>query len=467
MKFTSKGVSSLTPHAAATGLPVPAWIRRLPVLLTLCLLALPSAAQETVLVEAGSSITYLANSSDPGIGMSWTAESFPDGSWDIGSYGIGFDTTPAALQLINTPVPPGSRSIYTRSTFQVTAAIPLDSLWIGSDHDDGIVAWINGVEVYRSPEMPPSGALDWDTPTLVASESSNGTIPDYTPYTNISAGGLPAIHSGLNSFAVAVWNKTAGSSDLVLVPQLVTNKNLGLIRGPYLQLGTPTSIRVRWRTSILENSRVLYGTDPGALNSVATDATVSLDHDVELNGLLPSTKYYYAVGSGSDIRAGDSSHFFVTAPPTGSATPVRAWVLGDSGKVGANSVRDAYHGVTGAQHTDLWLMLGDNAYPNGSEEDYQLRLFDVFPQMLRQSVLWPTIGNHDGNPLSSPAAASPYFDIFDLPRLGEAGGVNSGSEAYYSFDWPTFTSSCSTPRGVTGSYRRSARCSPGSRPTWR
>src|ERR1051326_8835439 len=54
--------------------------------------------------------------------------------------------------------------------------------------------------------------------------------------------------------------------------------------------------------------------------------------------------------------------------------------------------------------------------------------------MLRQTVLWPTIGNHetydpyiDGHPA--------YQDIFTLPTRGEAGGVPSGTENYYSFDF--------------------------------
>jgi hypothetical protein len=41
--------------------------------------------------------------------------------------------------------------------------------------------------------------------------------------------------------------------------------------------------------------------------------------------------------------------------------------------------------------------------------------------------LWPTIGNHDFYP--------DYFDIFTLPMQGEAGGIASGSERYYSFDY--------------------------------
>jgi hypothetical protein len=116
---------------------------------------------------------------------------------------------------------------------------------------------------------------------------------------------------------------------------------------------------------------------------------------------------------------------------------VRIWALGDSGQTGSalRSVRDAYFNFTGNRHTDLWLMLGDNAYQSGTDAEYQTAVFDTFPTMLRKSVLWPTLGNHDGYSASSANQSGPYYDIFSLPTAGEAGGVPSGTEAYYSFDY--------------------------------
>ena len=206
-------------------------------------------------------------------------------------------------------------------------------------------------------------------------------------------------------------------------------------RGPYLQMGTPTSIVVRWRTTAATDSVVEYGTDPANLTLTARVATVTNNHEVELSLLQPATKYYYAVGSTAGRLAGaDANHFFVTAPPAGSASPTRIWVLGDSGtgEVPAQAVRDAYYTFTGTTFTNLWLMLGDNAYNGGLDSEYQAALFDIYPSTLRQSVLWPTKGNHD---VTNSQTSGPYFDIFSLPKNGEAGGVASGTEAYYSFDY--------------------------------
>ena len=211
-----------------------------------------------------------------------------------------------------------------------------------------------------------------------------------------------------------------------------------VLRQPYLQLGTPTSITIRWRTDRAAVSRVSFGNSPTALSSSVAGTSTTTEHQITLTGLSPDTRYYYAVGTDTEILSGgDSDHFFVTAPPVGTSKATRIWVLGDSGKPGANtrSVRDSYYSYTGARHTDLWMMLGDNAYYSGTDDEYQAGVFDMFPDMLRNSVLWPTIGNHDAVSASSANQTGPYYDNFTLPKQGEAGGLPSGTEAYYSFDY--------------------------------
>src|SRR5216117_1053841 len=99
------------------------------------------------------------------------------------------------------------------------------------------------------------------------------------------------------------------------------------------------------------------------------------------------------------------------------------------------AVRDAYLAFTGSRHTDLWLMLGDNAYPDGTDAQYQAAVFDMYPALLHNSPVWPTLGNHDGQSADSATQSGPYYDIFTLPTQAEAGGVASGTEAYYSFDY--------------------------------
>jgi chitodextrinase len=79
-------------------------------------------------------------------------------------------------------------------------------------------------------------------------------------------------------------------------------------------------------------------------------------------------------------------------------------------------------------------MLGDNAYNDGKDYQYETAVFDMYPEILRQAPVWPTRGNHDKSFTLGNGANAPYYDIFTLPMAGEAGGLLSGTESYYSFD---------------------------------
>ncbi|MBA2482405.1 MAG: metallophosphoesterase [Planctomycetes bacterium] len=208
-------------------------------------------------------------------------------------------------------------------------------------------------------------------------------------------------------------------------------------RGPYLQMQTATGMVVRWRTNNAVNGRVRYGTVPGSLTLSANQSAVATDHEVALSALTPATRYYYSVGTSAATIVGDATYTFVTAPTTGTPKPTRVWVLGDAGTGNSSqtAVRDAYLAYAGTTPTDLWLMLGDNAYNTGLDSEYQTAVFNLYPVTLRQSALWPTLGNHDTAQSTTFVNTYPYFDIFTLPTAAQAGGVASGTEHYYSFDY--------------------------------
>lgn len=212
-------------------------------------------------------------------------------------------------------------------------------------------------------------------------------------------------------------------------------------RGPYLQMGTPTSVVVHWRANPVQTGRVWWGTSPTSLvNHMDTDpqGLFGVELRVQITGLQPATRYYYAVGltDGTVLAGGGTDHSFVTPPPVGERAPFRAWVLGDSGTGHwkAENVRDSFHGWSLDREPDLWLMLGDNAYPSGLDSEYQAKVFDIYPTTLRRAVLWPAFGNHDAYRAIASTQFGTYFEVFDLPSMGEAGGMASGTEAYYSFD---------------------------------
>ena len=229
-----------------------------------------------------------------------------------------------------------------------------------------------------------------------------------------------------------------------------------VVRGPYLQSASSDSITVRWRTDVATDSRVQFGLSSGSLTSSASNATSTTEHVVKLTGLSPNTKYFYNVGSSSAVQAGDSTYYFETSPSTGTAVPTRIWVIGDAGTgtTGQAAVYNAYRNFTGSTYTDFWLMLGDNAYNSGTDAEYQTKMFNMYPEMMRQSPLWATIGNHDGVSADSATQTGPYYDIHTFPKNGEAGGIASGTEAYYSFNYGNIhvivLDSNETSRSTTG-----------------
>ena len=385
---------------------------------------------DTVLVSKGATWKYFAQGTLPA--ATWATTAYDDSAWPSGpaqlGYGDGDEATvvgygpDAANKYITT---------YFRRSFTVADPSLYQSLALSILRDDGAVVYLNGTEVYRT--NMPAGAVAYATSASTAVSGADETTTFYNAV--VSASTLVA---GTNVLAVELHQSGGTSTDISFDLQLLGSTGVQMTRGPYLQMGTPTSVNVRWRTNSGTNSQVRYGLDPANLQWSTSDATLTTEHEVRLTALTPGTTYYYAVGSTTTTLAGDASHYFVTAPPTGTAQPTRIWVLGDSGTADANAraVRDGFYSVNGGSTwANLWLMLGDNAYNSGTDAEFQPAVFDMYPATLRQSVLWPTIGNHDGTSADSATGTGPYYDIFTMPKSGEAGGLASGTEAYYSFDY--------------------------------
>lgn len=234
-------------------------------------------------------------------------------------------------------------------------------------------------------------------------------------------------------------------------------------RGPYLQFATHDSIHVVWRTVGGTQPVVRYGKSPSELNRkvegseivvrVSPDQKPSDDlpklhsaakntfqYEARLSGLSPDTTYYYAIYDGDrKLAGGDRDHRLTTHPEVGKSRPLLMWVVGDSGTGGADqkAVYQAMLDFT-ARHKlklDMYLHVGDMAYSEGTDEQFQDRFFKIYQPTLRNVVCWPTLGNHEGHTSKGESGVGPYFDGYVVPTKGEAGGAASATEAYYSFDY--------------------------------
>jgi acid phosphatase type 7 len=225
-----------------------------------------------------------------------------------------------------------------------------------------------------------------------------------------------------------------------------------IVRGPFLQMGSSKSMVISWNTDTPAATQLYVG-EEGANKKLVFDSKneKSTQHTVALKDLKASTKYFYQIGEKASTQIENATYYFFTSPPEGSKEPFRMVAFGDCG-TGTSSQREVYSRINRGEWKFKdgkpiagWLLLGDNAYNYGFDDEYQKKFFDVYHQkngagnLLHNAVLWPTPGNHDyGDRRVWPndwGTKPKYFDIFSLPTKGECGGVPSNSEAYYAFNY--------------------------------
>ena len=98
----------------------------------------------------------------------------------------------------------------------------------------------------------------------------------------------------------------------------------------------------------------------------------------------------------------------------------------------------SYRNYTASNPGEAMLLLGDNAYDNGTDAEYQSRFFDIYSSnILKNHILFPSPGNHDyaNNATRQADHNIPYYSMFTNPTAAECGGVASGTEAYFSWNW--------------------------------
>ena len=405
-----------------------------------------SVHADALLVPERSTWRYFDSGANPG--HAWHLPAFDDTAWTSGPGILGYGEGSEATKLASGPnAQTKPITAYFRHRFNVADPAAFPALKVRLLRDDGAVVYLNGQALLR--ENMPADPIAHDT--LASATVSGAAESKYFEHSSLGAAALVA---GDNVLAVEVHQSAATSSDLAFdleLTGLTAPAVPKVTRGPYLQQATPESIIIRWRTDTPTSSRVSFGPAADQLTQHAGSETTTTEHIVQLTGLTPETRTFYAVGNTSAVLAGPQpGMFFQTPPVAGSSRPARIWVLGDSGTANSNAaaVRDAYTTFTGTRHTDLTLMLGDNAYGSGTDLEYQAAVFNMYPAMLMKSPLWPTLGNHDAGSADSATQSGVYYDIFSLPKNAEAGGLASGTEAYYSYDYANIHFICLDSQGT-------------------
>ncbi len=236
-------------------------------------------------------------------------------------------------------------------------------------------------------------------------------------------------------------------------------------RSPYLQLATDSSIHIVWRTKVKINPIIRYGKDMDDLNEKIgsefilerrtvdesdksiNDASSLFDapegtrqFEAKISNLDSNSTYYYSVFDGEKrLTPKDSSYYFKTHPQPGTKSPLYFWVVGDSGTGGENQAKvhtamRKYNQFKNLE-LDMYIHVGDMAYTSGTDGEFSERFFKMYEPTLRNTVCWAAMGNHEGKTSKGENGIGPYYDAYICPKVAEAGGLPSGKEAYYSFDY--------------------------------
>ncbi|MBN2475754.1 MAG: hypothetical protein JXB62_14175 [Pirellulales bacterium] len=170
------------------------------------------------------------------LGTTWTALEFDDDAWSTGAMALGYeDSGRDYAGLIRTTVRPqdfaaGATSTLLRIPFNVYDAAEVIDLTLRMKYDDGFVAYLNGVEVCRAnvSGTPSYNTRASDHPDWQAVRFEDFDVSDH----------LDALQSGANLLAIHGLNGSSGSSDMLILPELVARQHSNQLPGLNLTDGT-------------------------------------------------------------------------------------------------------------------------------------------------------------------------------------------------------------------------------------
>jgi len=172
--------------------------------------AAPPPATNFTLIATGAVWKYLDTGVDQG--TNWIALNFDDSSWASGpaelGYGDGAEGRPEATVLQFGPDETNKYpTYYFRHTFQVTNSAGYSDLALRVVRDDGVVVYLNGVEIFRD-NLPP-GPIAFTNFALNAIVAKN----DETGFLTTNASPL-LLHEGTNVVAVEIHQVNETSTDI-------------------------------------------------------------------------------------------------------------------------------------------------------------------------------------------------------------------------------------------------------------
>lgn len=405
---------------------------------------------EGELINNATQWKYLDDNSDPAIGndkTSWTASSFDDSLWKIGSGSFGSKKGDAVLGngytasvLLNQYIDGTSTNIPTfffRSKFTIDSLDNMKELVGQIQYDDAAIVYINGIKVAEF-DVPAGGY------TSNMSYGGSGASDPKTATFTVSSGTVK-LYEGENNIAVEIHQVNESSSDIFFNFQNLKLETMSstvdvIQKSIILSMGSNASERnITWYADdsnpgelqlALKNDMISDVFPMDKCTTYTACVQPALDtgfysNQLTINNLLPDTDYIYRLQNGNTIS--DVYGFHTGCKGNFSFLLAGDPQIGASGNPSNDEIewqKTLTKGLDYFPNTDFIISAGDQVNTASNEVQYAGFLnhngFKSIP-------LATVVGNHD-------TASAAYNQHFNITNAGTYGTTAAGSDYWYVYN---------------------------------
>ena len=384
-----------------------------------CLIVQSISAQAT-LISAGSPWKFLDNGSNQG--TSWKDKSFNDATWASGNAQLGYGDGDESTIVSSGPSATNKYiTTYFRKTFEIAKVAEYVTYNLNVKRDDGVVVYVNGVEVYR--DNMPAGAVTYTTQASIPCTDDGATF--LTKNLTLAQSNFV---DGTNTIAVEIHQ------DLAINPAQDMSFDFSLIGN-----GKPTIDlkHIRWGSSVnpLEGLTITWR-NKGTADKIKWGYTPAYEKGVfaaEMRAgyedkffkytfvsVEPNATIYYKLYD-AVADAWTIGKKYSVAPPVNSPN-FSFLAIGDSRS--GLSVWNQISTLAETKKANFTIFNGDIVDDGGANSEWN-DWFDNGKTFIDNNLVFHALGNHDA------ASIPTYSNIFEFPKSAPVNGTN----LYYSFTY--------------------------------
>lgn len=229
------------------------------------------------LVNHGDTWLWHKGTNAPAAGWQTVSDASLDATWSSGPGGFGYADNVNETNQVKTILSDMLNrytTFYVRKAFTTTASLdPTAHLELTMDYDDAFVAYLDGVEMARSSNVPGSVGTEpaFTAVATATHESSRGNSVPANPPTTYDLGPIGnRLNAGTHVLAVLGLNQSAASSDFILLADLAVAPAGGAAAGgPFLALVLTNSVTLSGSNTVAGSTRVTVNGDDAAYDGAA------------------------------------------------------------------------------------------------------------------------------------------------------------------------------------------------------